>query len=264
MKMRIIRFTYAAPDSFPGECSFIVPTPSVGTQNFRTLLKSIIESELPDKNEIIAVESTGPDFNFSHSINEGIKMSKFRYKLLLNDDCVLTPRAIHNALDHEKRDNCLIGGLLYYPSGEIQHCGGIVRFFLPITIVSFMLKGAPFFSIRDYVKAKKCSNYYLRTFHLRKQTSRNINYLTGAFLLISSDIITKIGLFDENFKNGFEDLDFSIRAKKAGFGLCIPNDVIAYHTEHPSLKKLDSNYYDNLSYFTNKWRKDELIKILRS
>jgi GT2 family glycosyltransferase len=52
-------------------------------------------------------------------------------------------------------------------------------------------------------------------------------YLLGTALLISPDVLREVGLLDERFFFTYEDLDYSIRTRQAGFRLlCIPNAVV--------------------------------------
>ena len=44
-------------------------------------------------------------------------------------------------------------------------------------------------------------------------------YLSGAVLLIQKNVLQRIGLFDERFFLYYEDLEYSVRARKAGFVL---------------------------------------------
>ena len=45
----------------------------------------------------------------------------------------------------------------------------------------------------------------------------NTDFATGCALLIRKDVIKKIGLIDENYFLYFEDVDYSLKAKSAGF-----------------------------------------------
>lgn len=88
-----------------------------------------------------------------------------------------------------------------------------------------------------------------RTSHNENKTGI-IHFVSGACMLISSAVFQKIGLFDENFFMYFEDVDFCLRAKLAGFKIAVDSDVVVEHaiSEHKfsgnSAKKryiLDSN-----------------------
>jgi len=67
-------------------------------------------------------------------------------------------------------------------------------------------------------------------------------YITGCAMLIKKNVFKTIGLLDEKFFLYYEDVDFSYRAKKAGFGLMIIPNAKVYHFEKSS-QSIDKIYY---------------------
>lgn len=65
-------------------------------------------------------------------------------------------------------------------------------------------------------------------------------YLSGNALLIRTDVFSKIGLFDERYFLYFEDVDFCVRAHRAGLKLAIANDTVVKHLVSTATKKLGS------------------------
>jgi GT2 family glycosyltransferase len=63
----------------------------------------------------------------------------------------------------------------------------------------------------------------------KPKTIQTVEHVAGAAMLITRDLIDKIGLFDERFFLYFEDLDFCLRAKAAGYTIHINPDVVATH-----------------------------------
>ena len=53
----------------------------------------------------------------------------------------------------------------------------------------------------------------------RKEIAQKLDYVSDASCLITRDMVDKIGLFDERFSGFYEDVEYGIRAKKAGFAL---------------------------------------------
>jgi len=49
------------------------------------------------------------------------------------------------------------------------------------------------------------------------KTNRVVDHVMGAFYLVRRDLFERLGGFDERFFVYLEDLDFSLRAKQAGF-----------------------------------------------
>jgi len=56
---------------------------------------------------------------------------------------------------------------------------------------------------------------------------------------ISSEVIASVGLLDEDFGRGYyEDFDYSLRVKQAGFDLRVAENVFVYHRGSASFSKL--------------------------
>lgn len=56
------------------------------------------------------------------------------------------------------------------------------------------------------------------------------DHVAGAAMLISRTLVEQIGLFDERFFLYYEDLDFCLRAKDAGYTIHLNPQVVAEHT----------------------------------
>lgn len=76
--------------------------------------------------------------------------------------------------------------------------------------------------LRDYASGKIDSGQY--------EYSRNIQGCPGFAFLVKRTVFQHIGLFDEAFNPyGWEDVDFSLRAKRAGFRIVYAPKAIVYH-----------------------------------
>ena len=105
-------------------------------------------------------------------------------------------------------------------------------------------------------------NWFLgRTYHVEagssNQESGEIEYVSGACMVVDRKVFEKIGFFDERFFMYFEDVDFCLRAKQAGFKVAVNPKIIVEHQieehrhfDNPLKKKylLDSN-----RKFVEKW-----------
>ena len=56
-------------------------------------------------------------------------------------------------------------------------------------------------------------------------------FLTGCALLIKREVLEKIGKLDEKFFLYWEDVDFSVRSRRAGFKIAVVPESIVYHFE---------------------------------
>ena len=78
-------------------------------------------------------------------------------------------------------------------------------------------------------------NWWLgRTSHDERTKIKNekpgkTDYVSGCCMLIKKNVFNKIGLLDEKFFLYFEDVDFCLRAKKAGFKIAVEPKSIVLH-----------------------------------
>ncbi len=70
-----------------------------------------------------------------------------------------------------------------------------------------------------------------------------VDHVAGAAMLIRRSLINKIGLFDERFFLYFEDLDFCLRAKQAGFLTLIDPEVVAEHQVSQASQPLQRTFH---------------------
>jgi GT2 family glycosyltransferase len=96
-----------------------------------------------------------------------------------------------------------------------------------------------------------------RTKHLqtRVKPSKSLEQelVSGCAMLIKKEVFEKIGLFDERFFLYFEDSDFCLRARKAGFKIFLEPKSIVFHKISQSfrnfpLKKIYFNLKSNLLF----------------
>ncbi len=58
---------------------------------------------------------------------------------------------------------------------------------------------------------------------------KEIDFATGACMLIKKEVFEKIGFFDDKYFLYLEDMDFCVRAKKTGFKIKFSPDAILWH-----------------------------------
>jgi GT2 family glycosyltransferase len=88
-----------------------------------------------------------------------------------------------------------------------------------------------FFGItRDIGTGLKINNLQYNIEDIKK----NIDYLCGASILIKKEVILAAGVLDEKYFLYYEDVDYSLAAKKAGFSLAVTPDSIIYHKQGAS------------------------------
>jgi GT2 family glycosyltransferase len=161
-------------------------------------------------------ENTG----FSKANNQGIRFAienGAKQVLLLNNDVEITnPKWLHQLSDVLESDPKIgiVGCKLLYPNGTIQHAGGVIKLRVPYH------RGEC---------AKDTGQYDKVEF---------VDYVTGAALLIRSEVIRRIGLLDEGFTPlYYEDTDWCVRARLYGYKVAYtPIPTLIHHCGSSSSK----------------------------
>jgi hypothetical protein len=83
----------------------------------------------------------------------------------------------------------------------------------------------------------------MRTLH----TDGALDALSGCAMLIRAEVFAKIGLFDEDFFLYWEDTDFSLRARRAGFESLLVREAVVRHFEKSEKNKKNKTYWLVLS-----------------
>lgn len=83
--------------------------------------------------------------------------------------------------------------------------------------------------------------------------SRDMEYASGCCILIPARIIKQVGMLDEAFFAYCEDIDFSLRVRKAGFHLrYVPTALLWHGSQHPTDRSRTATYR-YLSTRNNLW-----------
>ena len=161
------------------------------------------------------------NMGFAKANNQGIKFAIREgadYIFLLSNDT----RVIHRdwltrviEIAEANPNVGIVGCKLVYPDGMIQHAGGVIN----VRGIAFHLGiGKPDNGTYDEVK--------------------DVDYVTGAAFMIKRGLVQKIGLIDEGFFPAlFEDTDYCVRAKMAGYRVVYNPKTTIIHYEGVTVKK---------------------------
>lgn len=188
---------------------------------------------LKEQDDIIAIFND-ENLGFPKGCNQGINISKGDNILLLNNDTVVTTNWLENLI------TCL------YSSSEIGAVG-------PVTNAC---------SYYQAIETKYNSMEEMQVFAEKFNKSDKNKYeerlkLIGFCMLIKKEVIEKAGLLDEIFSPGnYEDDDYSVRIRKAGYKIVLCKDTFIHHYGGTSFKT--SNEYVELlkrneKKFEDKW-----------
>jgi GT2 family glycosyltransferase len=143
-------------------------------------------------------------FNFSAMVNRALARATGDHVLLLNNDIeVLEPDWLREMVECMSFDGVgVVGARLLFPNGRLQHAGVVV--------------GLGGLAGHWYYKAPS-----RETGRMSRLLVRNgMTAVTGACMLISRECLDRVGDFDQQrFRVAYNDIDFCIRARRAGFGV---------------------------------------------
>jgi len=170
---------------------------------------------LPPYHRLVIIQ-TGDNLGFSGGNNIGIKYALAQgadYVLLLNDDTVVAPGFVEPLIEVCIQDrNVGMAGpkINYYDHPDTIHSAG--------GKVSLWRGQAWHVGLLE----KDVGQY---------EAIRAVEYLTGCVLLVSREVCETIGLLDENYFLYFEDTDWCLRARSAGFELVyVPSSQVWHKT----------------------------------
>ncbi len=175
--------------------------------------KIILVNNSPQQNILKTVPfeiiSNKSNLGFARGINVGIKRGlsdkKVSHFLLLNNDTIM-PSGMLKEMLKVKAD--IISPVIRFKSLQkklVYDLGGRINWWTGRT---------------THMESDKMGE---------NKTAGDIDYASGCCMLVKRDVFEKIGLFDENFYFYYEDTDFCVRAKKAGFSIKICKNSFIDH-----------------------------------
>uniref|UniRef100_A0A7V3ZYC5 Glycosyltransferase n=1 Tax=candidate division WOR-3 bacterium TaxID=2052148 RepID=A0A7V3ZYC5_UNCW3 len=200
--------------------------------------------ELLKKIKNVRIIRNKENMGFVESCNIGAKASRGKYILFLNNDTLVTENWLTPLLDLIKREDVgAVGAKLVYPDGKLQEAGGIIW------------KDASGWNYGRYDDPDKPEYNFVR----------EVDYCSGAALMVKREIWEKIGGFDRRFKPAYyEDTDLCFSIRKMGYKVLYqPKSVIIHFEGATSGRDTSSGIKRfqeiNRRKFYEKW-KDVLLK----
>lgn len=190
--------------------------------------------KLESKN--IVIINTKKNVGYSGGLNLGMKHilqeTKIEWLLIGNNDVIITKGFVEKLPDLTDQNTIYSPVIMNVNDDIVQNTGGKVGILYGGTI--------------NVNKGK----------HIKKVKKVQPDFLSGCFLYFHKSVLEKVGFFDEEYESYFEDVDFSMRARKKGVKLEIVWDWILRHyhsmsTKHNSGEK-DYLIARNAIYFAKK------------
>jgi glycosyltransferase involved in cell wall biosynthesis len=182
-------------------------------------------------------------FNFSTLNNAAVQQAKGEYLGLINNDIeVISPEWLDELISLAIQPSVgAVGARLWYPNDTLQH-GGVITGLGGVAGHSHkhLKKGAP-------------------GFFFRAQLIQTFSAVTAACLVVKKSIYQEMGGLDEiNLKVAFNDVDFCLRIREAGYRNVWTPYAELYHHEsatrgHENTPEKQLRFRDEVLYMQKRW-----------
>lgn len=263
------RTRYKLPDNQP-LVSLIIPTRN-GLDLLRQCIESISDKTTYPNYEIIVVDNGSDDpaaltylaeldtrdnmrvmrddrpFNYSALNNAAVKIAKGELIGLINNDIeVIEPDWLSEMVSHAVRDGVgAVGAKLLYPNDHVQHAG-------------VMLGGGD--GVRGiaghvHLNIHRDAHGYFS----RAQLTQSYSAVTAACLIIKKTIFDEVGGLNEtDLAVAFNDVDFCLRVREAGYRNVWTPFALLYHHEsatrgYEDTPEKKSRFAKEIAYMHRRW-----------
>ena len=207
--------TLACLRSIEAEIGFpleVIIIDNASTDETATLLSRI-------ENATILTQSE--NLGFLKAVNLGLETARGDHILLLNNDAILRPGALTAAVDTLEAEDDIgaVGGRIILPNGQLQEAGSII--WNDGSCIGYGRGDDP-----------DRGQYMFR---------RDVDYCSGAFLLVNGNLFRELNGFDEAFAPAYyEETDLCMRLRGAGYRIVFDPNVVIDHFEFGSSEKASS------------------------
>lgn len=246
----------------------------------RDCLKSIFKFTKGVKFEIIVVDNGSKDkssrmvkkefpqvtlipnksnLGFSKANNQGLKIAKGKYLLLLNSDTYFIENSLKKLKEEAEKHPRLgiLSPLLLNADQSIQQSAGFFPHLPQVLLWMTFIDDLPLGS-------------YLHPYHIDHisfyKSQHDIDWGTGAALLISKEVNRKVGGLDEGIFMYGEDVEWCFRIKKAGYKVIFSPCTKIIHIGGGSMKQVRTTAfigeYRGLIYYYKKYKSTLALQIL--
>lgn len=159
------------------------------------------------------VETYDGPFDFALMNNLGSRRAQYPVLLLLNDDVTALEAGWAEAMLAQvvRPEIGVVGAKLVYRAGSIQHAG----------IVTGMGEAS----------GHAGRGEFRSDLWPWLDLTRDVNAVTGACMAVRREVFEQLGGFDGRFPVNYNDVDFCLRARKAGYRVLIETAAVLRHDE---------------------------------
>ena len=183
------------------------------------------------------------EFNYSRINNFGVQYASGEYLLFLNNDTeIINENVIEEMLGYCMRDDVgIVGARLYYEDDTVQHAGVVVGLG---GVAGHAFVGA----------AKDDPGYFRRIF-----VAQDFSAVTAACLMSKRKVFDEVKGFEETLAVAFNDIDFCMKVRKAGYLIVYNPYVELHHYESKSRGLEDTEekierFQGEIEIFQERWK----------
>ncbi len=171
---------------------------------------------------------------FAGACNAGVTAAAGEFVVLLNNDTVPTSGWLSALVNHAVQHPAaaVVGAKLLFPNDTIQHAG-----------VAIGLDSRP-----HHIYAGFPSD------HPATSVSRRFQVVTAACALFRRGPWMDLGGLDVAYQNGWEDVDYCLRAGEAGYEVHYCAESVVYHFESATRNLVSDAERANQELFAIRWR----------
>lgn len=175
------------------------------------------------------------EFNYSAINNFGAGFAKGEYLLLLNNDTeIIAPNLFEEMLGFCQRPEVgIVGARLLYEDNTIQHAGVVIGF--------GGVAGHTFIGLHE------AENSY---FH-RAMCAQDYSAVTAACLMTKASVFREVGGLTEELQVAFNDVDFCLKVRAAGYLVVYAPYAAMHHYESKSRGLEDTP--EKVARFNREW-----------
>lgn len=231
---------------------FSVETLIIDNSGNGSLEKALIRDKLLNIQFLNPKENLG----FATGNNLGIETALRKnpqYIILLNNDTIVSPDFLNTLIGFSQRnqETGLVSPKIYFAPGYEFHQNKYSK----------KDRGKVIWYAGGKIDWANVTAFHIGVDEVDRgqfNTPISVDFATGCCLLIKREVIDRIGVFDNNYFLYFEDVDYCIRARIAGFNIKYCPDAFIWHKNATSSGKPGSNlhlYYQtrNRLYFGMKY-----------
>jgi GT2 family glycosyltransferase/tetratricopeptide (TPR) repeat protein len=179
------------------------------------------------------------NLGFAVACNRGARAAQGRHVLFLNNDTEVRPGWLDPLVERLEADLRLgaVGSKLLFPDGTIQHAG--------VAIIEDR-------QLPDPLAARHI--HYRKPQDAREASQpRMYQALTAACLMLRKSAFEQVGGFDEEYWNGYEDVDLCFKLQQAGWNLLYEPRSVVIHFESQSGPERFRSVRPNTERLHSRW-----------